>query len=179
MKLFDILKGAATVIGTANPLIGAAITVANQFLPDDEKLPDAATGQQVIDKINTLPPDQQASVFNHEIDLKIAQEEGWTERYKAMCSSDDQSSRARIAIMMAQVLVFEIMAFTVLFFWDRSVLNSDAWMVFGVVTGTPAAILLNYFGNLRREHSQRQEVMGASDVSGNPLMKIVASLFNK
>jgi len=46
------------------------------------------------------------------IDLQIAREEGWTDRYKAMTAADGQSTRPRIALMMAWAVVSVIGLFT-------------------------------------------------------------------
>lgn len=160
MKIKDILKGAATVAGTLNPALGAVIGVVNTFLPEEEKLPETATGSDVEAKVNQLPPEQRASIFEKEIDLKIAQEEGWTARYEAMCKGDGQSTRPWIAKQMTRVLSFEIMAFTVwAFMYPDQMNNPVLWTVFGTLTGVPATILLNYFGNLRKEQGQRMSAM--------------------
>lgn len=173
MKLRSILRGAASVAGTLNPAVGAAIGLVNQFLPSDKKLPLEATGAEVEDAmVANLTPDQRASLYERNVDLVIAQEEGWTARYEAMCRSDGQSTRAWIAKQMARVLVFEILAFTVWAFWYPDQLaNPVLWTVFGTLTGVPGTILLNYFGNLRKEQGQR-----ASAVSGIPQIGAVAGL---
>lgn len=162
MKLRDIISTAATIAGTLNPAVGAAIAVVNNFLPDDKKLPETATGKDVGDAVAKLPPEQQSSLLEKEIDLEIKLDEGWTERYKAMCSADGQETRAKIVMGMAQVLVAEILIFTGTIAYDPSILeNTAAWTVFGVLTATPTTVILNYFGNLRKEHAQRQITAGA------------------
>tara|TARA_R110001583_G_scaffold34551_1_gene115876 strand:- start:25867 stop:26415 length:549 start_codon:yes stop_codon:yes gene_type:complete len=175
VKFRDILTTAATVTGLINPALGAAIGAVNGLLPKDKQLPITATGNDVAQMVEQLPPEQRASLMEREIDLAIAREDGWTERYKAMTQADGQETRAAIVRMMARVLVFEILAFTVLFFWQPDVVNSEqVWLIFGVLTGTPATVLLNYFGNLRREHAQRQ-----ASISGQPLPKGLGAVLGK
>jgi hypothetical protein len=162
MKFKDILAGAATLTSIAFPALAPVIGLVNKLLPDDKKLPEDATGNDVQAVVDTLPPEQQASLMEREIDLKIKQEEGWTERYKAMCSADGQETRAKVVIMLTKVLCFEILAFTGLFFWHPEILsNSSVWVVFGTLTAVPAATIGKYFGELRREHGQRQVSAGA------------------
>jgi len=163
MKLRDILRGAATIMGTLHPGIGAAIGLVNNFLPDDKKIPESSTGAEVQAAIATLTPGQQSSIMEREIDLKISQEEGWTERYKAMCQSDGQETRAKIANKMCNMLCAITTLFCIIVAWQihkygMSNLseNSSIWMVFGILVSTPTTLLMNYFGNLRNEQANRQ-----------------------
>jgi len=172
MKLREIIDGAASVAGFIHPGIAAAIKAVNLLLPDDKKLPETATGADVKSAIESLPPEQQATIYEKEIDLSIKQEEGWTDRYKAMCAADGQTTRPKIALMMAQVLCFEIMAFTVWCFWfPEQMANPVLWTVFASLTATPAALLAKYFGELRKEQANRLSVQQPSVFSA--LAKLV------
>jgi len=156
MKLRDILRGAATIMGTLHPGIGAAIGLVNNFLPDDKKIPESSTGAEVQAAIATLTPGQQSSIMEREIDLKISQEEGWTERYKAMCQSDGQETRVRAVLdreaRRAPTVPIHRKPST-----GRNLSeNSSIWMVFGILVSTPTTLLMNYFGNLRNEQANRQ-----------------------
>lgn len=185
MKVSDILKSigktALTAIGVANPLVGAGIAAVNMFLPDDKKLPESATGQEVQDAAASLPPDQRASLLEKRVDLEIAREEGWTERYKAMCENDGQSSRARIALMMARTTCFIIILFSSAI--TVEIINhglgglsesQTLWTIFGVLTTVPAGLLGKYFGELRREQTNRQAV-----ISGQTLTSGVGAIFKR
>lgn len=168
MKLRDVLRGAAAVAGTVNPAVGAAIGLVNQFLPPEKKLPESATGADIEDAMLTLPPEHRVSLMEREIDLKIAQEEGWSRRYEAMCRADGQSTRPWIAKQMTKVLSFEILAFTLwVFLHPEQATNPALWTVFGTLTAVPATVLINYFGNLRREHGARQaSISGVQPLQG-------------
>ena len=162
MKLKDILSGAAAIAGTLHPGIGAAIGLVNKFLPEDKKLPETATGDDVKSAMEDLPPEQKASLMEQEIDLEKIRLDKQASVYIALSKADGQETRAKIVMKMANVLVFEILAFTVMFFWNPAILsNESVWIVFGVLTATPATVLMNYFGNLRKEHAQRQITAGA------------------
>lgn len=156
------------VAGTVNPAVGAAIGLVNQFLPADKQLPESATGSDVEDAmVANLTPEQRGSLYERQIDLSIAQEEGWTARYQAMCRSDGQETRAWIARQMARVLVFEILAFTLwAFFYPEQLTNPVLWTVFGTLTGVPGTILLNYFGNLRKEQGHRAAAISGVQPAG-------------
>ena len=169
--IFSALKPLAGVVATLNPLVGAALGAVNLFLPDGEKLPLDATGQQVSDAANALPPEQKASLMEKRIDLEIAQEEGWTERYTAMVTADGQSTRPKIAWAMAQLLVAVTLGFVVLLFYVAATdgiaaaLNGDLWLVFGAITSIPGGLLAKYFGELRKEQANRLEVKPASPLA--------------
>jgi len=163
MKLSTILNGALTIAGTLHPGIGAAIAAVNAFLPGDKQLPATATGQDVREAADTLSPEQRAEVLGMEIELSIAQEEGWTERYSAMCAGDGQSTRPRIALMMARLLCWAtmllvgVLAYGVYDSGLDSLKDASAGVIglFGVLTAVPASILAKYFGELRREQNAR------------------------
>lgn len=139
----------------------------NAFLPDDKKLPETATGKDAETALDSLPPEQKQAVLEKQIDLSIEQEKGWTARYQAMTQADGQSTRPKIALMMAKVLAFEIMAFTVwAFVYPEQMSNPALWTVFATLTGVPAGLLGKYFGELRREQRNRQETMGAPQAVG-------------
>ena len=83
MKLSDILKTVGSgLIANLVPGGGAIISLVNELLPDDKKLPQAATGDQLKNSIATLPPEQQASGLNKEFEYKIKMEEFAVETFK-------------------------------------------------------------------------------------------------
>lgn len=177
MNIGKILKSVGMGLVREIPGADAIIGIVNGFLPADKKLPAEATGTQVQSAIDGLPEKDRASVMSKEIDLKIAEEEGWTDRYTAMVKADGQSSRARIAVMMAQILCFEIAAFTVwAFVYPEQMNNPVLWTVFGVLTGTPAGVLMKYFGELRKEQGQR---LGASSGGSAGILSSLSKLLPK
>lgn len=166
MKFKDILLTVGTGLLSSNPYGAAIVGAVNLFLDDDDKLPEGATGEQLKQKIEKLSPEAQASLFEKEIALEIAREEGWTERYKAMCSSDGQSTRPKIALMMAKIFSACLLGFLVIIAYavakdGMEVLNQPyLWTVFATLTATPAGVLMKYFGELRREQSNRLNSLG-------------------
>ena len=166
MDLKKLLKGAALVAGTVNPGVGLAIKAINTFLPADEQLPETATGETALSKLEGLPSDQQAAVLTQYIELQKIQEQGWTSRYEAMCKADGQETRAKIVYMMALILLFETIAFTTWFFVYPDKVNGDMWAIFGALTAVPAAVLRSYFGELRTEQANR---LGIQQPNPSPL----------
>ncbi|WP_321367884.1 hypothetical protein [uncultured Desulfuromusa sp.] len=166
-EILTTLKPFASVAASFVPGGSAAIELVNAFLPEDKKLPETATGGDVISAVDSLPAEQRASLFEKQIDLEIAQEEGWTDRYKAMCAADGQSTRPKIAYMMAQVLCFEILAFTVwCFIYPEQMRNPVLWTVFGTLTGVPAGVLTKYFGDLKKEQQNRLGSSNKGPIAG-------------
>ena len=97
-------------------------------------------------------------------------EENWTERYVAMVKADSQSTRPKIALIMAWLVVIESIVF--ISFLSYSVYTSGIsslnqpylWTVFGVLTGIPSGILGKYFGELRREQANRLGIQNTNPV---------------
>jgi len=161
MKLKDILHTLKPFAGIAASFIpgGPAIVAAvNEFLPDADKLPDTATGGEVMERVAQMPPEQRAAVMEKEVDLAIAREEGWTERYKAMCDSDGQSTRPRIALLMAWMLAIPYVLIGLAMVYvvaTGEAKLADLWPTLLAYLGVPLGILNKYFGELRREQGQR------------------------
>ncbi len=175
MKLKKILASLRPLAAVAAPFIpgGPAILAAvNAVLPPDKRLPDTATGGEILSAVDALPADQRAALMEREIDLQIEQERGWTERYKAMAEADGQSTRPRIALMMAWLFVFETVAFAGLLGWGVyqggiEALNQPyLWTVFASLTALPAGLLGKYFGELRREQQNRLGMQKPGPLAG-------------
>ncbi|MCH9735883.1 MAG: hypothetical protein K0U78_15245 [Actinomycetia bacterium] len=164
MKFKDVLKTVGAGLISSHPVGAAVLGAVNMFLPDDKKLPEDSTGEQVKSTVDKLPPEQKASLMEKEIDLEIAREEGWTERYKAMCKYDGQSTRPKIALMMAKVFCGVLLGFLIIIAYavaqeGMAVLNQPyLWTIFATLTATPAGLLGKYFGELRKEQANRLSV---------------------
>lgn len=165
MKVKEILKAAGGI--ALDVFAPRARELVNSILPESKKLPPEATGADAEHALQWADPDQRAQLMERRLELQVAQEEGWTARYQAMCQADGQSSRAHIAKLMAWVLAFEILLFTAwAFVYPENMTSPALWTVFATLTGVPAGLLGKYFGELRREQRNRQEAMGAPAAVG-------------
>ena len=182
MKLGDILKTVgtgliATYAGPAAPLIIGGI---NNFLSDDDKLPENATVEQANTAISKLTPEQQASVLEKEYDVKI-------EAYntlQVMLQANAQSkhtTRPKIAYQSFQVIAFvNIVAISL---WAWAVINSDnplasindSWAFIGTLTGTLTTLLYAYFGILRDE--SKDKMNSAQGHKVDPVSGLIGKLF--
>jgi len=179
--IFDAVKGPlASVAVSMIPFGPQLLGVVNALLPDDKKLPETATGSQIADAVESLPPEQRASLMEKRIDLQIAREEGWTDRYKAMTAADGQSTRPRIALMMAWSVVAVIGLFTAAIAYQTAQNGlsglsdaAEAWPLIAALLGIPSGLLGKYFGEIRREQAQRLGVDKSGLVAG--LSKILKS----
>ena len=136
MKFKDILKTVGVGLLSSNPVGASILGAVNMFLPDEKKLPKGSTGAQVNEAVESLLPAQKASLMEKEIDLEIEQEKGWTRRYEAMAKADGQSTRPKIALMMAKVFCGVLLGFMIIIAYavvkeGFEVLNSPyVWQVF-------------------------------------------------
>lgn len=173
MNIGDILKAAGGM--ALDVFAPGSRQVINAFLPEDKKLLATATGADANTAVDSLPADQKASLLEKQVDLEIAREEGWTSRYVAMVGGEQQPSRAWIAKVMAIIVFFECLGFTVwAFVYPDQMTSPGLWTAFATLTGIPASVLAKYFGELRKEQRNRQEAMGAP-----PAVSILASLLKK
>jgi hypothetical protein len=161
--ILDFLKPAASIAASLIPGGSAVVEAVNLLLPDDKKLPENATGGQVVAAYEGLTPEQQSSLREKEIDLEIRKVEVDSDNYIAMCEADGQTTRPKIAWAMCQVLCAEILLFTVWCFVHPEEMDSTAlWSIFAALTATPTAVLIRYFGVLVKEQGNRLGVQKPS-----------------
>ena len=177
-KLFDTLKGplltAASAIIPGGPLILGAV---NAMLPDDKKLPDTATGGDIRNAVNQLPPDQRGSLMEKQLDVEIADINAWEGIQGSLAAADatGSSTRPYIALMMSWCVVVVIVVFITV--WSISVIGEDAetlkvlsesWPILLAVIATPTALLRAYFGMRTKEKTARY-----STATGQPVGTIM------
>lgn len=146
---------------SSTPLGLAALPIINAFLPDDKKLPVDATGDQAQAAVKSLPPIEQSKIELAEINLEVEQERGRTERYKAMCESDGQETRAKTVnkamnALITLSLIF-VCAISYVYIQEgaKVAFSYELAAVYGVVTSTFAYVVRAYFGDLRAETKSR------------------------
>ena len=173
MNLWDIVKtvGAGVVTATV-PGGGAIVGAVNALLPDEKKLPETATGDQIRGAISSLPPEKQVEVMNKQFDVDITQitESGSTLR--AMLEQDvknPHSTRPYIAKRAFQLLA--LISAAIIVGWLYAVLVKDGGLVESIVGGWPfvaaivapfVALLRSYFGILKTENRDRLEAAGGN-----------------
>jgi len=169
------------------PGVGIVFDAVNAFLPEDKKLNANTTGNQAIEAINSLPPDQQAVVLSKQFDMEIVKEQEFTKVIAALGDVDKtgNSTRPEIAKMMATVTCFAItVAISV---WAVAVIGNkvatlgqlkDSWPLLVAILGTPTALLRAYFAMRSKEKKARYEMTGNSSPKGN-LLTNVMDLFKK
>lgn len=186
MKLWNIIKEiGSAAIQTALPGTGALIVEGvNAFLGDDDKLPLNATGDEISEAINNLPPEKQAEVLTKEYDVKIEQIKQSHKSLQTMLEADaknKQSTRPKIAYQAFQVVAFSnIVAISI---WAWAIITADnpldalvnSWTFILVVTGTLTALLLGYFGIIRDEGKDR--LNSAQGHKVDPVTGLIGKLF--
>jgi len=163
MKLKSVLEVLATVAGTINPAVAAAIEAVNNFLPPDKKLPIEATGADVSTVIKALPSDMQTHLLETELELEVADSNNWTAVEKSLADADSKgaSERPKIARMMAWCVVAQVAcvilaAIAATFGFNQGMLElKTAWPLILVAMGTPIILLQAYFGLRTSEKNSR------------------------
>ena len=165
MKISDILKKVGTgIIKNIVPGAGAVIDIVNEFLPDDKKLPNDATGDQVQGVIESLPPADRASIMSKELDVQIEEIRGWSSVVDSLSKADASGSSTRPAIanrmawlIVAEVAVLLICILVVVVRKDAATLKAlqDSWELILVAMATPTALLRAYFGLRTQEKKAR------------------------
>ena len=176
MNLKDILLSAgASVFKNIVPGGSVIIDVINDALPADKKLNKDATGTDIQSAINSLTPEQQSSLLEKEYDVEIAEINNWS-KVQASLSEADQagaSSRPKIAMMMASMVVLSIVLFMSLLSYsifkgntEMVKLLGDSWPMIVAILGTPTTLLTAYFGMRTKEKKARYAAASGQPISG-------------
>ncbi len=169
MKFAQILKSISgpllAVAGASNPLVGGAIATYNAIVSKDKQLPIEATGIDLKMAVDSMPPDQLSSLMEKEVDLKIAQEEGWTERYIAMTKSDSQDARAKIMKWITLSFVWPYALIGLAAAYSLSMGDTkleDSWPFVLAYLGVSVSLIKIYFGVIEREQGNRIDGMNGN-----------------
>ena len=165
MDLGDILKKAGSaVISSVVPGGGLIVDLINEFLPDEKKLPGTATGTDAQNAIDGLTPELRLKLMTRKLDVEIAETNAWADVQKslAMADSTGNSTRPKIALMMAWLVVLQVcvvsvsIGYAALSEQDNTIkVLSESWQMFSASMGIPTAVLLQYFGKRTKEKLER------------------------
>lgn len=174
MNLWRVLSSAAVgVFENVVPGGAAIVDVVNELLPDDKKLKQGATTQDVQNAVESIPPEQRAALLMREFDVKLEdlQQRGQTQR--SMLEAEMQSKRSTRPFIAKWSFVFTalfsgIVGFAIAAAYGWAVYKQDQELVKAVVDGWtfvaalllvvtgPFTILLKaYFGILCKEQEQK------------------------
>jgi len=165
MNIKSILMTIGTGLLSSTPLGLAALPVINALLPHDKKLPVDASVSQAQDIIKNLEPDQAYKIEMAEIDLLVEEERGRTERYKAMCESDGQETRAKLvnkamnALITLSLMFVGAIAYVYIKDGAQVAFSYELSAAFLTITGTFAYVVRAYMGDLRTETTSRHQTI--------------------
>ncbi|ROR94952.1 hypothetical protein EDC56_3767 [Sinobacterium caligoides] len=175
MKIRDILTATASVAGSLNPALGAAIGAINLLLPKEKQLPITATGDDASKAVSCLSDEQQAQLLQHEIDVEIKKIETWRDIQEAHSKADStgQSTRPRIAYMMAWAVLLAVLplcwtlAYAITSENDATITAINAsWPFIAAAIGTPTLLLRAYFGMRTKEKTARYKAASGQTIDG-------------
>ena len=178
MDIWNIAKTVgAGIISAVVPGGPAIVGVINEFLPDEKKLPETATGNDAINAISGLPPDKKASLMEKQFDVDITQIVQANTTIRTMLESDAKNPHStRPYIAKHSFHVIAITTGIVILVWAYGVMSGkdalvktvmDGWPFIVGVTGPLVTLLLSYFGVLKTENKNRLDAAnGAANPSG-------------
>jgi len=191
MNIWDIAKTVgASALNLVLPGSGSAIlSMVNEFLPDDQKLPADATGHEVSNAIQSLPADQRAAIMEKQFDVDITQIKESNATARAMLEAESKSThstRPKIAYQAFQVVAS--ISLMIVFGWLYAITTGKADMVSAIVDGWPwvTAIILpfvgwlnSYFGILKTEHKNRLDAAGGATPAPSGIAGILSAALKR
>jgi hypothetical protein len=156
----------------------------NDFLPNDKKLNDNATGADIAERLDDIPEAERASLLSKQFDVKIEQIRQDGDSNRAMLTADATSTHTtRPYIAKHSFHLIALVSLVVIAMWSYAVGTENAVLVKSVMDGwrlvaaviLPFVLLLYaYFGILKKEHDAKLTAAnGGSPQSGifNALVK--------
>lgn len=186
MKFSDIWKviePVGSLVGGFVPYVGPAVKAINSFMPDDKKLPDDASKDEIKDAVDSLLPEQKAALMEKKVELEIVKEKEWSKVVDSLAKADatGSSTRPDIAMVMAWLIVFIDGIFSLCLAWavyKESIDISEAWPMALALTTLPAVLLKAYFGMRTEEKKARYaQAAGQPHISG--VIGAIGSLFKR
>jgi hypothetical protein len=175
-KLFDTIKGPAlTLASTLIPGGPAILGAINAVLPDSEQLPETATGAEMRNAVGRLPPEQRGSLMEKQLDVEIAEINGWASIQKSLSEADatGNSTRPWVAKLMACIVAFVIVVFVSV--WAYAIVTeatatlkelADSWPLALAIIATPTELLRYYFGKRSAEKKARYTAAAGQPIGG-------------
>ena len=189
MDLGSVLKKVgAAIIKDVVPGGGLVVDLVNAFLPENQKLPAGATGAQAMTAISSLPADQQVIVMSKQLDVELAEINGWSQVVDSLAQADASGSSTRpdIAVMMAKVVAFAVVV--AISSWAIAILTekqallkdlNDSWGLLLTILGTPTALLRAYFGMRSDEKKSRYSAATGGVVPQGGLIASLAGVLRR
>ena len=185
MNLGDILKKAGSaVISSVVPGGGLIIDLVNGFLDDDDKLPNTATGDQIKNAVDKLPPESRAVLMNKQLDVEINESNNWAavQGHLAQADASGNTTRPKIALMFAWQIIITCNAllFAVVYSSvskDSTVIDSitDSWQMVSALVVPMIAVIYQYFGKRTQEKKDRLHAATGQP----PIQGVISTLVGK
>lgn len=186
MDWWGVVKSVgAGVIENVVPGGAAIIDLVNGFLPDAEKLPLDATGDQVRGAVESLPAEARGQLMLKELDVEMEEIRSWTSIQDSLAKADESgsSTRPKIANKMANVIVAEVCIFMPVLAWaivtkDTEMVRvlGEAWPLLLALVATPTILLRAYFGMRTKEKQARYSAASGVPVDGGALGSLMGAL---
>lgn len=160
-KIVDILKAAgAAALSSLYPIkVVESIVSIVSVLADDKQPTDltTVTGNQLKERIETLPAELQAAILQKVLDIEALSMEQELEMQKTLSDLDSRGKtfRPSIALMMAIIAALNTIAYSALMFWicyGANRLPASEELV--VPLGIPLVLVWTYFGFLGKERKE-------------------------
>ena len=177
MKKF--LTGLLGIAATANPLVGGALSLVNNFLPEEKKLSPEATGQQITHAYDAMPQATQQQI-DKQAEIELAEIQAATDKLGHMVSVESKSGNTRphIALLMAYVVALAVAGLLVIMgigIWNKDAITLEkitaAWPLVLAILATPTALLRAYFGMRTKEKQARYAA-----ATGQPIAGVVSGI---
>lgn len=161
MDFLNIAKTIGSAVVGLHPIGAMALGVVNQFLPENEKLPTTATGNELVSRVGQIPPEFQAQIMSQQFDVTMEQIKQSHLTMQTMLQTEavsPQSTRPK-AVMIITWFVC-VISFLYAFSHFLAAVNGEVETIkalndsFYVVVGILApffVVLHAYFGVLRDE----------------------------
>ncbi len=186
-NLWDIVKKVgSSVISNVVPGGSAIIDVVNDFLPNNQKLSGGATGDEVSNVIESLPPEDRILLATKEFEVDLEKIKQSHDTLRVMLDADARSTHTtRPFIAKWSFITVAIVSIMITLIWGYGVISGKTGVISAVTNGWPFITAINlplvtllyaYFGVLKTEHKTRMDAMGGNSKPSGILSSIISAI---
>lgn len=177
MNFMDVVKTVGSGVLSVIPGGSAVLGVVNAFLPDEDKLPDNATANQVNAAVSNLTPGQRAEIMHKEFEVDITQIKESHSTVRAMLEADAKNPHStRPYIAKHSFHLIAVISLITALMWAYGVGAENDMLVKTVMNGWPfvlaivspfVVLLKAYFGILKQENKNKLDA--AQGITPTPI----------
>lgn len=188
MNIMKIIRQAGgELISTAFPHGDKVVRLINSVLPEGYDIGMTSTGDDLDRVVKNMPQEIRSEIMMKEIDLLATQDTNQHATWQALAVADSKgsSNRPNIANRFSWLMVFQCIAFNILFAYivskstDPMASFMSGWPLIAAQNASIVAVVWAYFGLRTKEKKERYKAAFGIEPNGGIFNELLSNWKNK